>query len=198
MILQSTVLIFFLLCSPIAPSAIFNRRGQFGNPSTYFQKGWSDYKIGFDLNGELWLGLDKLHSLTASGTWRLDVVMGDWDNSTYTARYNKFSVGSEAASYKLTVGSFDKGASTLGDSMSYHNGMKFFTKDVDTTKRRCSTSFGGSGGWWFRACFNANPNGLNSRNAGGWSGIYWWYGGSRGNSVASWKSSKFTITITAH
>ena len=30
--------------------------------------------------------------------------------------------------YVLTVGGFNKALSTLGDSMAYHNGMKFTTK----------------------------------------------------------------------
>ena len=30
--------------------------------------------------------------------------------------------------YVLTVGGFNKALSTLGDSMAYHNGMKFSTK----------------------------------------------------------------------
>jgi len=124
--------------------------------------------------------------------------MGDWDDSTYTAHYNKFSVGSDATGYTLTVGSFDRGASTLGDSMARSNGAKFSTKDVDNDTLvggNCSTR-NGSGGWWFKDCFNANPNGLNSRNVQ-WKGISWYHGGNRGRSGYSWKSAKFTITKTA-
>ena len=110
--------ILFLLCPLILVQVIIQRRGQFGNPSTYFQKTWIDYKKGFKSKGELWLGLDQLHALTSLGTWRLDVVIWDWNDQTYTARYNEFSVGSESTNYTLTIGSFDSAASTLGDSMS--------------------------------------------------------------------------------
>ena len=37
-------------------------------------------------------------------------------------------VGPEEDGYRLTVGSFNEAESTLGDSMSYHNGMKFSTR----------------------------------------------------------------------
>ena len=37
-------------------------------------------------------------------------------------------VGPAADGYVLTVGGFDDALSTLGDSMTYNNGMKFTTK----------------------------------------------------------------------
>ena len=190
----------FHLCSLTLDytSYIIQRRGQFGNPSTYFRKTWTEYKTGFNSNGELWLGLDQISALTSTGTWRLDVVLGDWDGQTYNARYNHFSVGLEATDYTLTIASFDSGASTLGDDMiASHslNGMKFSTMDVDNDNYSgvsCS-SFRGYGGWWFSACGYTNLNGQNDQNAGQ-SGIRWYHGGNRGRSGNSWKSSQLTIT----
>ena len=186
----------FNLSPLVLGPVVFQKRGQVGNPSTYFAKTWTEYKIGFHSKGELWLGLDEISALTSTGTWRLDVVMGDWDGQTYTANYNKFSVGLEATGYRLTIGSFNaSGASTLGDSMAHDNGMKFSTKDVDNDLRSslsCS-SVRGYGGWWFAGCGMSSPNGKNDQNAK-WAGIAWKFGGNRGNSWKSWKSSKFVMT----
>ena len=180
------------------------KRGQFGNSPDYFVKNWKEYQEGFNSNGELWLGLDLLHSHTASGTWRLDVWMQDWDNSNYTARYEKFKVENESSDYQVMISSFDPSASTLGDSLiSIHsysntNGMKFSTKDRDNDKYGDSCSvYSGSGGFWYNDCGFCNPNGRNDKNARS-KGITWLYGGTRGNSWKSWKSAEFTMTKTAN
>ena len=43
----------------------------------YFDKGWSEYKVGFgSLSNEYWMGLEKLHNLTNTQgyTWGLEVL----------------------------------------------------------------------------------------------------------------------------
>ena len=68
---------------------------------------WSDYKVGFgDLNGEFWLGLDKIHRLTSDDNSMLRVDMGDFEGNTAYAEYNMFSVMSENNRYKLRLGSY--------------------------------------------------------------------------------------------
>ena len=76
-----------------------------GSVNFYFN--WGDYKVGFgDLNGEFWLGLDKIHRLTSEDNSTLRVDLEDFEgNSTY-AEYNTFSVMSENDKYKLKLGSY--------------------------------------------------------------------------------------------
>ena len=68
---------------------------------------WSDYKHGFgNLNGELWLGLDKIHCLTSDNNSILRVDLEDFEGNTAYAEYNMFGVMSENDKYKLILGSY--------------------------------------------------------------------------------------------
>ena len=81
--------------------------------SVDFYRGWDDYKRGFgNLNGEFWLGLDKIHRLTKERS-RLRVDLEDTTGKTAYAEYNSFGVASEASKYKLSLGT--------------HSGMYFDT-----------------------------------------------------------------------
>ena len=75
--------------------------------SVDFYLNWSDYKVGFgDLNGEFWLGLDKIHRLTSDDNSMLRVDLEDFEGNTAYAEYNMFNVMSENDKYKLTTGSY--------------------------------------------------------------------------------------------
>jgi hypothetical protein len=83
---------------------VFQRRQ---DASVNFYRGWQDYKNGFGyLNGNFWLGLDRIHRLTKSGQNVLRVDLMDWTNDTAYAKYGSFSVASESDGYKLNLGSF--------------------------------------------------------------------------------------------
>ena len=74
--------------------------------SVSFYRGWTDYKNGFgDLNGEFWLGLDKIHRLTKTKK-RLRVDLMDTKGNTAYAEYNMFAVTSERTKYKLSLGTY--------------------------------------------------------------------------------------------
>ena len=54
-----------------------------------------------NLNGEFWLGLDKIHRLTVSGGYKLRIDLEDIHGKTAFAEYSSFSVTSERAKYQL-------------------------------------------------------------------------------------------------
>ncbi|CAB4034420.1 Hypothetical predicted protein [Paramuricea clavata] len=83
---------------------IFQRRV---DGSLSFYRKWYGYKIGFgDLSGEFWLGLDKIHRLTASGQNVLRVDLESFENEAAYAVYESFSVGNESNAYILNVGNY--------------------------------------------------------------------------------------------
>lgn len=50
---------------------------------------------------------------------------------------------------------------TAGDSLDYHNGQQFSTKDADNDNyvgTHCSQIYGG--GWWYKNCHYSNLNGI--------------------------------------
>ncbi|XP_028413259.1 uncharacterized protein LOC114536107 [Dendronephthya gigantea] len=103
------------------------QRRQDGSQDFYL--GWSEYKAGFgDLNGEFWLGLDKIHRLSKSGQNVLRIDLMDFNGAERYAKYGTFNVADESDKYRLGIGRYSGDA---GDSLAYHNQMKFTTKDSD-------------------------------------------------------------------
>ena len=75
--------------------------------SVDFFRGWAEYERGFgSLTGEFWLGLDKIHRLTSSGSYKLRVDLEDFAGNITYAEYDLFEVASKAEKYKLNVGSY--------------------------------------------------------------------------------------------
>ena len=89
--------------------------------SVDFYRPWDDYKRGFgNLNGEFWLGLDKIHRLTVSGSYKLRVDVEDLHGSTAFAEYSSFAVTSERAKYQLSLRSY----SGKSWNQHYHTGWR--------------------------------------------------------------------------
>ena len=75
--------------------------------SVDFYRSWDAYKRGFgNLNGEFWLGLDKIHRLTVNGNNKLRVDLEDHAGNTSFAEYSSFSVASEHSKYQLSLGKY--------------------------------------------------------------------------------------------
>ena len=125
-----------------------------------FYRGWADYVKGFgDLNGEFWLGLNKIHRLTnGSNTTAaaLRVEIEDFEGHKRYAKYSTFQVLDSSRKYKLKVSGYSGNA---GDSFSYQNGMNFTTKDQDNDAypNNCATDY--KGAWWYNYCHDSNLNG---------------------------------------
>ena len=122
-----------------------------------FYRNWDDYKTGFgDLEGEFWLGNDKLHHLTASirNDLRIDLIYIQ-KNRKY-AKYSRFIVGPEASGYRLTADGYTGSA---GDSFGPHNGYLFSTKNVGNRYNGGACADLYKGAWWFTSCHDSHLNG---------------------------------------
>ena len=145
---------------------IFQRRV---SDSVNFNKVWSDYKTGFgNLDGNFWLGLEKIRRITNSGTYKLYVAVQlqnpealQTGQAVRFAEYNSFSLGTEATNYQLSVSSYNSTISTAGDSLiSRHNGKYFSTRDRDNDNSPPDCAGQYQSGWWFNGCLDSNLNGV--------------------------------------
>ena len=132
--------------------------------SVDFNRGWNDYKNGFgDLNGNFWLGLEKIHKLTSprqGAVLRVDLKHFKAPNELKFAEYSNFEITSESEGYKLTYSSYSR-SSSAGDSLADHKNRKFstFDRDQDSDQsKNCALIY--EGGWWYSGCFHVNLNGL--------------------------------------
>ncbi|XP_075691131.1 ficolin-1-like [Rhinoderma darwinii] len=135
---------------------VFQRRC---DGSVDFYRDWFSYKIGFgNRMNEFWLGNENLHTLTSSDSWMLRIDLQDFEYTKYFATYSAFKVLEESQKYKLVLGAFKDG--NAGDSMAYHNDIKFSTMEQDNDGHQGSCAQKYKGGWWYNNCRHANLNGL--------------------------------------
>uniref|UniRef100_A0A8C9N5I6 Tenascin R n=1 Tax=Serinus canaria TaxID=9135 RepID=A0A8C9N5I6_SERCA len=155
---------------------VFQRRQ---NGLTDFFRKWADYRVGFgNLEDEFWLGLDNIHKITSQGRYELRIDMRDGQEAAY-AYYDKFSIGDARSLYKLRIGDYN---GTAGDSLTYHQGRPFSTKDRDNDVAVTNCAMSYKGAWWYKNCHRTNLNGKygESRHS---QGINWYH----------WKGHEFSI-----
>nr|XP_020829761.1 tenascin-X isoform X2 [Phascolarctos cinereus] len=149
---------------------------------TDFWRDWAEYAHGFgNISGEFWLGNEALHSLTQAGDYSMRVDLRTSNESAF-AEYDFFTVDSAAKYYRLHLEGYH---GTAGDSMSYHSGSIFSTRDRDPNNLHIPCAVSYRGGWWYRNCHYANLNGL--------------YGSiidHQGVSWYAWKGFEFSIPFT--
>ena len=142
--------------------------------SVDFYRNWADYKFGFgSLKNEFWLGNEKIHRLTKRKNMMIRFDLEDFDGNKAYAEYRTFYIDGENENYRLHFTSY---SGTAGDSLSYHNGMQFTTKDRDNDKHgRGSCSSEKHGAWWYNYCHYSNLNGkyLNGPRDSSTIGVQW-------------------------
>ncbi|KAM9790310.1 angiopoietin-related protein 4 [Syngnathus typhle] len=129
--------------------------------SVDFDQLWSAYEKGFgSLNGEFWLGLEKIYSIAKNGGYILKIKLSDWGDDLASIRL-PFHLGGAESKYSLQiqeVGTFSPLERSLGSDAA--SGLPFSTRDHDNDHKNdtnCAKHL--SGGWWFSNCGQSNLNG---------------------------------------
>nr|XP_046247588.1 angiopoietin-related protein 4-like [Scatophagus argus] len=122
---------------------------------------WESYKRGFgSLNGEFWLGLENIHSLSKQGQHVLQVELSDWSGQQRSAARYRFQLDGEEE--KFTLHLEEEPSSGVQESImtTGASGLPFSTADRDNdlaAEVNCAELL--SGGWWFSSCGELNLNG---------------------------------------
>ncbi|XP_070817296.1 angiopoietin-related protein 4-like [Chaetodon trifascialis] len=129
--------------------------------SQNFNQLWERYKRGFgSLNGDFWLGLESIHSLSKQGQYVLQVELSDWVGQQHVAACYRFQLDGEEKLFALHLeeessSGVQEDIMTIGAS-----GLPFSTADRDNDLAadvNCAELL--SGGWWFSSCGDLNLNG---------------------------------------
>ncbi|XP_053318678.1 angiopoietin-related protein 6 [Spea bombifrons] len=136
---------------------------------------WHSYKHGFgNLDSEYWLGLENIYWLTSQGSYKLLILMEDWQGRQVHAQYDHFRLEPESDFYRLRLGQYHGNA---GNSLSWHNGKQFSTLDKDRDSYSGNCAHYQKGGWWYNMCAHSNLNGVWYRGGHYRSryqdGVYW-------------------------
>ncbi|XP_077580887.1 angiopoietin-related protein 4 [Stigmatopora nigra] len=131
--------------------------------SVDFDQQWAAYEKGFgNLNGEFWLGLEKIHAMAKNGGYVLKTELSDWGNDVASISL-PFKLGGAESKYLLQI--LDGGAAAFSPLESAlasdaAAGLPFSTRDQDNDLKKdtnCAKHL--SGGWWFSNCGQSNLNG---------------------------------------
>jgi len=128
--------------------------------SLSFNKTWSEYRNGFgSLPGNYWMGLENVRAvISLAQTFHLRVEVQLESRSWYSAEYDSFSLGSETASYPLSISGY---SGDIDDPLRALNGMKFSTPDQVVTGAKTACQIVCKVGWWYmyNSCLGTNFNG---------------------------------------
>ncbi|KAM8715560.1 hypothetical protein ACLKA7_002587 [Drosophila subpalustris] len=150
--------------------------------SVNFHRNWMENKNGFgNLDGEFFIGLDKIHALTTDRRHELLVLLEDNDGIEAFETYDDFKIGNEDTQYILDTVGTAKG--TAGDSLIFHRGMKFTTLDNDNDDwPGVNCALANTGGWWYKNCQHSQLMGRYEDKDGD-KGVLW----------ASWRGWRYSL-----
>ncbi|CAH1776492.1 unnamed protein product [Owenia fusiformis] len=127
---------------------------------SFYDKIWDEYKNGFgDLNGEFWLGNEKIHELVTLNDYKIRFDLHHPNGTWYYSIHENFRISNETENYKAYIGSFLEG--TAGAQALSMRNREFSTNDRDNDsngKVHCAQSLNG-GGWWYSRCGATRLNG---------------------------------------
>lgn len=129
--------------------------------SQNFNQLWESYKRGFgSLNGDFWLGLESIHSLSKQGQYVLQVELSDWVGQQQVVAHYRFQLDGEEKLFALHLEE-ESSSGVQEDIMTTGaSGLPFSTADRDNDLAadvNCAELL--SGGWWFSSCGDLNLNG---------------------------------------
>ncbi|CAB1449863.1 unnamed protein product [Pleuronectes platessa] len=128
--------------------------------SQKFNQLWESYKRGFgSLNGEFWLGLENIRSLSTQGQYVLQVELTDRAGEQQTTRY-QFNLDGEDKEFAVHLEQEAPPGAQEDIFTTGASGVSFSTVDRDNdlaADANCAELL--SGGWWFSSCGESNLNG---------------------------------------
>ncbi|XP_072505815.1 angiopoietin-related protein 3 [Notamacropus eugenii] len=124
--------------------------------SQNFNETWEHYQHGFgSLDGEFWLGLEKIYSIVKQSDYILRIELEDWKDNKRSIEYS-FSLGSKETDYTLHLSEI---LGNIPNAIPEHKDLTFSTWDHNAKNYvNCPESYSG-GWWWDNVCGETNLNG---------------------------------------
>ncbi|XP_040834378.1 angiopoietin-related protein 3 isoform X1 [Ochotona curzoniae] len=123
--------------------------------SQNFNETWENYKHGFGkLDGEFWLGLEKINSIVRESIYILRIELQDWKENQHYIEYS-FHLGNHETNYTLHLAEI---SGNVPKVLAEHKDLVFSTWDHKAKGvTNCPEIY--SGGWWWNdACGEGNLN----------------------------------------
>ncbi|XP_008137607.2 angiopoietin-related protein 3 [Eptesicus fuscus] len=124
--------------------------------SQNFNETWENYKYGFgQLDGEFWLGLEKIYSIVKQSNYILRIELEDWKDTKHYIEYS-FHLGNHETNYKLHLVEI---TGNVPSALLENKDLVFSTWDHRAKGHfNCPESYSG-GWWWHDVCEENNLNG---------------------------------------
>uniref|UniRef100_A0A8C5SNE7 Angiopoietin like 3 n=1 Tax=Laticauda laticaudata TaxID=8630 RepID=A0A8C5SNE7_LATLA len=131
--------------------------------SVDFNQTWESYRDGFgNLDGEFWLGLQKIYSIVDQADYILRIELEDWKANKRYIEYT-FKMRGPNRDYALFLSRI---TGNIPNALPEQKEIKFSTKDhSNSTERQLNCTENDSGGWWYNVCEETNLNGRYIRSS---------------------------------